>query len=112
MRSSPKPASSCPPCREHIFSPRLTALPLLSIVLRRFYFPQYFAESSRLAPAIPDDFNQSLETDKGLAVQIMCIVDEQGDRSLPLSDKVTQSAFPSFRLSGNLEILLDRQIVK
>ena len=66
----------------------------------------------KCAAAIPDDFNQSLETDKGLAVQIMCIVGEQGDRSLPLSDKVTQSAFPSFGLSGNLEILLDRQIVK
>jgi hypothetical protein len=44
----------------------------------------------KCAAAVPHYFNQSLETDKGLAVQITRIVNEQGDRSLALSDKVTQ----------------------
>jgi hypothetical protein len=51
-------------------------------------------------------------SDKGLAVQIMRIVDEQSDRLLTLPNKAAQCAFASFGLSGNLEILLRSQIVK
>jgi hypothetical protein len=38
-------------------------------------------------------------------MQIMCIVDEQDDQSLPLFDWVSQCAFPSFGLSEDLKIL-------
>jgi hypothetical protein len=38
-------------------------------------------------------------------MQIMCIVDEQGDQFLPPFDWVSQCAFPSFGLSEGLKIL-------
>src|SRR5271165_5874958 len=45
-------------------------------------------------------------------MQIMRVVDEKGDRSLPLFDKVSQRAFPSFGLSWDLKLLLGCQIVE
>jgi hypothetical protein len=36
-------------------------------------------------------------------MQIMCIVDEQGDQFLPPFDWVSQCAFPSFGLSEGLK---------
>jgi hypothetical protein len=46
---------------------------------------------------------EPLEPDKRFAMQIVSIVDEQGNRLLPLFDEVAQCEFPSFGLSGVLK---------